>query len=98
MQAAGVSLVAMSSVRHGHAHGGPAVVIRETGRVPLRLLLGDAAIEVGRDCAGVLLTDPQISRRHLSLTAVGEAVRRGSQAPTPGGLRGDPIVPRVNPA
>ena len=43
------------------------VVIREPGRVALRLEL-TGVIEVGRDCAGVLLVDPQISRRHLSLS------------------------------
>jgi class 3 adenylate cyclase len=59
----------------GHSHGLPAVVIREPGRAPLRLLLGSTAIEVGRDCQGVLLTDPQISRRHLSLHETAGAVR-----------------------
>jgi adenylate cyclase len=53
----------------------PAVMIREPGRAPLRLLLSGPAIEVGRDCRGVLLTDPQISRRHLSLHEVSGAVR-----------------------
>jgi class 3 adenylate cyclase len=53
----------------------PAVLIREPGRAPLRLLLAGPAIEVGRDCRGVLLTDPQISRRHLALFAVDGSVR-----------------------
>jgi class 3 adenylate cyclase len=53
----------------------PAVMIREPGRVPLRLLVTGPAIEVGRDCRGVLLTDPQISRRHLSLHEVDGTVR-----------------------
>jgi class 3 adenylate cyclase len=48
------------------------VVIREPGRVALRLEL-TGVIEVGRDCAGVLLVDPQISRRHLSLSPDGPA-------------------------
>jgi class 3 adenylate cyclase len=54
----------------GASQGRPAVVIREPGRSPLRLLVTGPAIEVGRDCRGVLLTDPQISRRHLSLREV----------------------------
>src|SRR5262249_14717889 len=57
------------------SQAGPAVLIREPGRAPLRLILGEAAIEVGRDCPGVLLTDPQISRRHLTLECRGDAVR-----------------------
>jgi class 3 adenylate cyclase len=52
-----------------------AVVIREPGRSPLRLLLSGPPIEVGRDCPGVLLTDPQISRRHVELQQISGAVR-----------------------
>jgi len=44
----------------------PVVIIRERGRVPLHLLLVEP-IELGRDCKGLLLGDPQISRRHLRL-------------------------------
>ncbi len=57
------------------SQGLTAVVIREPGRVPLRLLLGGPAIEVGRDCRGLLLTDPQISRRHLLLQEASGTVR-----------------------
>jgi class 3 adenylate cyclase len=57
------------------SQGLAAVVIREPGRVPLRLLLGGPAVEVGRDCQGLLLTDPQISRRHLSLQEASGEVR-----------------------
>lgn len=42
------------------------VAIREPGRSPLHLVVGDR-LEVGRDCTGVNLTDPMISRRHLSI-------------------------------
>jgi class 3 adenylate cyclase len=52
-----------------------AVLIREPGRVPLRLLLSGSALEVGRDCRGLLLADPQISRRHLSLQQGSGTVR-----------------------
>lgn len=44
----------------------PVVVIREPGRTPLHLVVKEP-IELGRECAGVLLSDPQISRRHLEL-------------------------------
>jgi adenylate cyclase len=53
----------------------PAVVIQEPGRAPLRLLLDERPIEVGRDCQGVLLTDAQISRRHLELRLVAGEVQ-----------------------
>jgi class 3 adenylate cyclase len=53
----------------------PVVVIREPGRSPLRLVLNGPPVEVGRDCRGLLLTDPQISRRHLELQLVSGAVR-----------------------
>jgi class 3 adenylate cyclase len=43
-----------------------AVVVREPGRTPIHLVVGEP-IEIGRDCAGVLLADPEISRRHLEL-------------------------------
>lgn len=51
------------------------VLVEQPGRTPLRLLLGETALEVGRDCAGLVLTDPQISRRHLSLQLRGDTVR-----------------------
>jgi class 3 adenylate cyclase len=52
-----------------------AVLIRQPGRAPLRLLVGGSTVEVGRDCRGLLLTDPRISRRHLSLRQAAGAVR-----------------------
>jgi class 3 adenylate cyclase len=51
------------------------VEVRQPGRVPLRLHLGGTALEIGRDCPGLVLTDPRISRRHLSLQAVAGTVR-----------------------
>lgn len=53
----------------------PVVLVRQPGGVPLRLLLGGPAVEVGRDCSGLVLTDPKVSRRHLSLRAADGAVR-----------------------
>lgn len=47
---------------------GPVVEIREPGR-PVRRLTVHGSVEVGRDCAGVLVSDPEVSRRHLRLTA-----------------------------
>ena len=48
----------------------PVVIVSEPGRARLRIQLTDVPLEVGRDCAGLLLTDPQISRRHLELSSV----------------------------
>jgi pSer/pThr/pTyr-binding forkhead associated (FHA) protein len=53
----------------------PVVEIREPGRTPIRLVVSRRPIEVGRACHGVLLTDPQVSRRHLSLEARAGTVR-----------------------
>jgi adenylate cyclase len=50
-----------------------AVVVREPGRTPIHLLVSEP-IEIGRDCAGVLLADPEISRRHLELRPNGSGV------------------------
>ena len=44
----------------------PVVVIRQPGRTPMYLQVREA-IEVGRECSGVLLVDPRVSRRHLVL-------------------------------
>lgn len=51
----------------------PCVVVREPGRSPLHLLVVDA-LEVGRDCPGVLIADPGVSRRHLSLVPDGDGL------------------------
>ncbi|HMK10069.1 MAG TPA: adenylate/guanylate cyclase domain-containing protein [Acidimicrobiales bacterium] len=50
-----------------------AVVLREPGRTAIHLVIREA-IEIGRDCAGVLLADPEISRRHLELRPNGSGV------------------------
>jgi pSer/pThr/pTyr-binding forkhead associated (FHA) protein len=41
-------------------------VIRQPGRTPIYLQVREA-IEVGRECSGVLLADTRVSRRHLVL-------------------------------
>jgi class 3 adenylate cyclase len=45
----------------------PMIVVRQVGRPPLHLALHEP-LEVGRDCAGILIADPQTSRRHLRLS------------------------------
>ena len=45
---------------------GPLVRVHEPGRAPLLLVIAQT-VEVGRDCNGLLVTDPQVSRRHVSL-------------------------------
>jgi class 3 adenylate cyclase len=75
------------------AHELPAVVIREPGRAPLCLVVRGPAIEVGRDCRGVLLTDPQISRRHLALHEASGVVYVTDLGSTTGTrVDGDPIA------
>lgn len=48
--------------------------IRRAGAQDLNLLL-ESELVLGRDCEGLLLADPQVSRRHLCLTPVPEGVR-----------------------
>jgi class 3 adenylate cyclase len=52
----------------------PTVIVSEPGRTPLRVQLGPDPLEIGRDCAGLLLTDAQISRRHIELRLSGDDV------------------------
>ncbi len=51
----------------------PVVKITEPGRTPLHLVIR-RPVDVGRDCDGLLLADPELSRRHLRLTATGRRV------------------------
>ncbi len=51
----------------------PTVVIRQPGQTPIYLSVREP-IEVGRECTGVILVDPQVSRRHLVLAPVGDRV------------------------
>ncbi len=46
--------------------GAPIIEIREPGR-PVRRVVVDRAIEVGRECDGEVLSDDGVSRRHLKL-------------------------------
>ncbi|MCB9371628.1 MAG: hypothetical protein H6518_02485 [Microthrixaceae bacterium] len=42
----------------------PTVRITQPGRTPLHVVV-HRPLELGRDCDGVLLSDPELSRRHL---------------------------------
>jgi class 3 adenylate cyclase len=57
-------------VRSGSA---PTVTIHEPGRTPLHFVLCET-VDVGRDCDGVLLTDAELSRRHLRVSAADDHV------------------------
>jgi adenylate cyclase len=71
----------------------PAVVqISEPGRTPLQVRL-HRPIEIGRDCDGVLLTDPLLSRRHLRVSAIGGRVTIEDLGSTNGTLvDGGPVL------
>src|SRR5262249_35897291 len=51
----------------------PVVEVRQPGRRPLLLVVRDH-LDVGRDCDGLLLADPEVSRRHARLEAKGDAL------------------------
>lgn len=46
----------------------PVVVVRQPGREPLYVEI-HGRLELGRECDGLLLADPQVSRRHIELRA-----------------------------
>ena len=49
------------------------VEIRELGR-PARVVTIAETVEVGRDCAGIVVSDPEVSRRHLTLSYADETL------------------------
>ena len=69
--------------------GDVVVVVDEPGRSPLRLLLTRQVLEVGRDCAGLLLTDPQVSRRHLAMRSTRDGVEVNDLGSANGTFAGD---------
>ena len=70
----------------------PVVVIREPGRTPLHVVLHEP-LQIGRDCAGLLLNDPQISRLHLELRPDGGRVMVADLGSTNGTtIDGNPLV------
>ncbi|HEV7523320.1 MAG TPA: ABC transporter transmembrane domain-containing protein [Acidimicrobiia bacterium] len=48
--------------------GGYRIEIREPGRAPRQQIVDDT-LELGRECDGVVLDDPKVSRRHVQLRA-----------------------------
>ena len=75
------------------------VEIREPGREPRRVSI-TATVEVGRECSGILLGDPRVSRRHIALTAGVEGLTLtdlgSSNGTTLNGNRvTDPVVVRI---
>lgn len=62
------SLAASSTATFYAAHVHPVVEIRQPNQPPLFVSIR-GPLEVGRECSGLLLADPQVSRRHLSLDA-----------------------------
>lgn len=55
------------------AGGRQTIVVRSPGRTPLQLVV-DEPVEIGRECHGLLLDDPLISRRHLEVSARGDSL------------------------
>jgi len=51
----------------------PVIVVKQEGRRPLHLQIHEA-IEIGRECDGLILADGQASRRHAVLTPRGDSV------------------------
>ena len=51
----------------------PVIIVKQQSRTPLRVQIQDA-IELGRECDGLLLADAQVSRRHAKVELVGERV------------------------
>src|SRR4051794_8338433 len=69
----------------------PVVAIGEPGR-PLLFVLVPHSLEIGRDCSGVLLSDPSISRRHLLVLPADDLVRVSDLGTTNGStLDGVPL-------
>ena len=68
------------------ARHAPIIVIDEPGRQPL-LVVVVQPLEIGRECAGIVLTDPAISRRHLLVVAHGPTVRVTDLSTTNGSTR-----------
>jgi adenylate cyclase len=70
----------------------PIIVVRSPDRVALHLFI-DEPLEIGRDCAGLLLDDPLISRRHLEVRADGGQVTVRDLGSTNGStIRGAPLT------
>jgi len=74
----------------------PVVVVRQPGRTALHLVLHEP-LEIGRDCGGLLLTDPSVSRRHVLLTPEAGSVAVADLGSTNGTtLDGEPLRAPAN--
>ncbi len=70
----------------------PTVIVRSPGRTVLHLQLHEP-LEIGRDCSGLLLDDPLISRRHLELRRDGNRVMVNDLGSTNGSsINGRPLT------
>ncbi len=78
---------------HDTVSGGePTVIVRSPGRTVLHLRLPEP-VEIGRECAGLLLDDPLISRRHLELRRDGNRVMVSDLGSTNGSsINGRPLT------
>ena len=63
--------------------GHPIVVVRQTDHQPLFVQLRNR-IELGRECNGLLLADPLVSRRHVALSGAAGSVLVGDLGSTNG--------------
>ncbi len=69
-----------------------AVIVRSPGRTPLHLGISEP-LEIGRECTGLLLDDPLISRRHLELHLDGGRVMVSDLGTTNGStINGRPLT------
>src|SRR5690554_1385382 len=58
---------------HGQGMTHPVIVVRQSGRKPLYVEIREP-IDIGRECDGIIVADPQTSRRHATLSPRGESV------------------------
>src|SRR5947209_14112049 len=72
-----VSIVGLRAVtRHGRRGGtgtGHSVQIQEAGATVRRVDV-EGSLVVGRECEGLVVNDPKVSRRHLVLRSVGDVL------------------------
>ena len=66
VSAATVGVAGATAACQAGVVGKPVVVVRPPNRQPLVLLLEDR-IELGRECDGLIVPDPRMSRRHVAL-------------------------------
>jgi class 3 adenylate cyclase len=69
----------------------PIVKVTEPGRTPLHVVVR-RPMELGRDCDGLLLADPELSRRHLRLSATGSRLTVQDLGSTNGTTMGGSVL------